>query len=272
MKTFKIIPSCTLPYRPFGLVGEPLCEVGTFYMKTSTPPICGIYKITSPSGKIYIGQSVDCHERFLQHKSNARRRVQKNIKLYNSISKNGWEAHSVEIIRECKKEELNYWEKYYVDLFQTFNTKHGLNLKDGGGNFVKFSDETKKKIGAKSKGRKKPEGWGERHSEMITGEGNGMFGNGEKLAGPKNGRYGMPVSKETRDKIRIANKVYQAKLREEGLNNPDFRERLYTKKSIYLVHSSGMRIKDISILTNIPEPTICHYIKGYKKYLEKFNN
>ena len=30
--------------------------------------------------------------------------------------------------------ELNELEKYYVDLFQTFNSEHGLNLRDGGGN------------------------------------------------------------------------------------------------------------------------------------------
>jgi hypothetical protein len=30
--------------------------------------ICGIYKITSPSGKVYIGQSVDIKRRFTTYK------------------------------------------------------------------------------------------------------------------------------------------------------------------------------------------------------------
>ena len=40
-------------------------ERGYFFMEK----ICGIYKITSPSGRIYIGQSIDCPKRFKQYKS-----------------------------------------------------------------------------------------------------------------------------------------------------------------------------------------------------------
>ena len=34
----------------------------------SSTPVVGIYKITSPSGKIYIGQSIDIQKRFKHYK------------------------------------------------------------------------------------------------------------------------------------------------------------------------------------------------------------
>lgn len=42
----------------------------------------GIYKITSPSGKVYIGQSVNIERRFLDYKKSLKNT---QIKLYNSI-------------------------------------------------------------------------------------------------------------------------------------------------------------------------------------------
>ena len=112
--------------------------------------ICGIYKITSPSGKIYIGQSVDIKKRFSYYKG-VHCRFQK--RLLNSIKKHGWGKHKFEIIKECLPEQLNEFEKYYVDLFQTFNSKNGLNILDGGGRKI-FSNETKKKISDTMKRKK----------------------------------------------------------------------------------------------------------------------
>lgn len=111
--------------------------------------ICGIYKITSPSGKIYIGQSKDVNAR-LQYYKNSRCKCQQ--KLYHSIIKYRWNTHTFEIIVECLESELNDLEAYYIKQFNTFNTKHGLNLTTGG-NHYKMSDETKLKIGAASKVR-----------------------------------------------------------------------------------------------------------------------
>lgn len=100
--------------------------------------ICGIYKITNPNGKIYIGQSINIHKRWLSYKGI---RCKTQIKLLNSLKKYGVDNHKFEILQECLPEELNKLEKYYVDLYQTFNCDNGLNLKDGGGNYVKLSDE-----------------------------------------------------------------------------------------------------------------------------------
>ena len=92
--------------------------------------ICGIYKITSPSGKIYIGQSINIKSRWKYYE---KLRCNKQFKIYHSLKKYGPENHSFDILKECSKDELNYYEKYYIDLFGSFNSDTGLNLKDGGG-------------------------------------------------------------------------------------------------------------------------------------------
>ena len=83
----------------------------------------GIYKITSPSGKIYIGQSIDIERRLRCYK---RLNAKKQPRLYNSFIKYGYESHIVEVVLECLEEELNDKERYYQDLFQCAG-KNGLN-------------------------------------------------------------------------------------------------------------------------------------------------
>ena len=110
----------------------------------------GIYKITSPSKKIYIGQSVNIEKRWKMYSYLYCKHQQK---LYNSFIKYGVNKHKFEIVQLCEIEQLNELEKYYVDLFQTFNSKYGLNLQDGGGANGSMSEETKRKIGLAHKGK-----------------------------------------------------------------------------------------------------------------------
>jgi hypothetical protein len=74
----------------------------------------GIYKITSPSNKIYIGQSIDIERRKEEYK---RLSCKEQTKLYNSLKKYGWELHCFDIIEECDESKLiereTYWKKYY---------------------------------------------------------------------------------------------------------------------------------------------------------------
>ena len=113
--------------------------------------ICGIYKITClVTNKIYIGQSVNCNGRKGLYKNG---NCKAQVKIYRSIKKYGWETHKFEIICECLKEDLNYFEKYYVDLFKTFNQKNGLNLKDGGGSTATHSEKSKEKMSESHKKR-----------------------------------------------------------------------------------------------------------------------
>jgi hypothetical protein len=103
--------------------------------------ICGIYKLTSPTGKVYIGQSKDIYSRWIQHKSTSKK---KHPKLYYSIKKYGFEYFSKEIIEVCGEEILSERERHYIKYYDSFN--NGLNSTTGGENNYIRSEETKEKI------------------------------------------------------------------------------------------------------------------------------
>lgn len=110
----------------------------------------GIYKITNPSGKIYIGQSTNIKERFKKYSKLGNKR---QIKLYNSFQKHGINNHQFEIIEECSEDKLDereiYWGNYYNVLGED-----GLNLRLGNGR-GSCSENTKNKISNSLKGQRK---------------------------------------------------------------------------------------------------------------------
>ena len=122
----------------------------------------GIYKIVSPSGKIYIGQSVNIKQRISFYKNY---KCEKQRKLYSSLKKYGWDNHKFEILCLCEISKLNNLEKHYINLYKTFDTVHGLNLMSGGDGcrhsketILKFknrivSDKTKKILSESRKGK-----------------------------------------------------------------------------------------------------------------------
>lgn len=86
--------------------------------------ITGIYKITNKNNnKIYIGQSQDIALRWRQHKQN----YQTMPGWYEEAraESNSIEDFTFEIIQECKKEELDeletYWISYYNSIKQGYN-------------------------------------------------------------------------------------------------------------------------------------------------------
>lgn len=85
----------------------------------------GIYKIKSPDGKIYIGQSIHIEKRIVGYKRLA---CKGQSLLYKSLIKYGVENHLFEIICECEISELNLKEIYYIDLYSAIG-ENGLNLK-----------------------------------------------------------------------------------------------------------------------------------------------
>jgi group I intron endonuclease len=71
---------------------------------------CGIYKITNPRGRVYIGQSIDCEKRIFNYLKYNKVGTQKRLK--NSFNKYGRENHMFEIIELCDKNSLNERERY----------------------------------------------------------------------------------------------------------------------------------------------------------------
>lgn len=114
--------------------------------------ICGIYKLTSPSGKIYIGQSKDIKNRFSDHKrSVSTARKNKCPKLYCAIKKYGWDSFKKEIVGEYRVEELDQKEIYWIKYFDSY--KFGYNCNEGGSVNRNLSDETKQKLRQASLGK-----------------------------------------------------------------------------------------------------------------------
>lgn len=86
----------------------------------------GIYKVTSPSGKIYIGQSINCEFRFIRYKRKSQ--VKTQIKLKRSFEKYGVENHIFEIIEVCNESSLNERERYWQEFYDVLGI-NGLNCK-----------------------------------------------------------------------------------------------------------------------------------------------
>lgn len=99
--------------------------------KKGQDKVCGIYKITSlTSGKIYVGQSVDCRERWRNHIKAALVNGNKTNLLYSAMAKELPENFTFEILEEVPRVQLNEREKYYIDFYQS--AKVGLNKTAGG--------------------------------------------------------------------------------------------------------------------------------------------
>lgn len=189
----------------------------------------GIYKITSPTGKVYIGQSKDISKRFkLYFKlSNS---VKTQTRLYNSLKKYGVENHQFDIIEYCSEDELNCSERFWQDEFDVLG-REGLNciLQECGEKRRVFSDEIKKKIGKNSSKRIKE------LNPMygLLGENNPNFGSkrtkeqcdniSKSLAGKRTGKnnnmYGKTHSEETKNKISKANKGRSRVFSEQHIEN-----------------------------------------------------
>lgn len=117
---------------------------------TNIPQVTCIYKITSPSGRTYIGQALNARRRFLDYKSKLAR---SQPALNNSFKKYGWDSHCFEIIHELPsdvtQDVLNKYECLYMDLYKSCGALL-LNVKEGGSN-GRNSDESIKKANDKWK-------------------------------------------------------------------------------------------------------------------------
>jgi len=113
----------------------------------------GIYKITSPTGRVYIGQSVDVERRFIEYKNMSN--CINQIRLKSSFVKYGVDSHLFEVICECSIGELNALERSYQEQYNVLSSK-GLNCKLTSTEDKKSiaSEETRYKISKALTGRR----------------------------------------------------------------------------------------------------------------------
>lgn len=104
------------------------------------------------SGKCYIGQTRrKLAHRVWQHTNSANRGVQ--TRFYHTLRKHGIDNFIVGIIEEnIPKDQLDSKEMHYIEMYDTY--KNGYNATPGGYSQAEFTEERKRKIGEKSKGRK----------------------------------------------------------------------------------------------------------------------
>lgn len=175
--------------------------------------IIGVYKITSPSNKIYIGQSRDVKRRKNAYKRHKAYKGQP--RLGRSIEKYGWENHKFEIIEECLLEELNIKERYWQDLYEVIG-EHGLNciLTKTAHKPAKISPSTRKKMSDRMKGKGNPM-YGKKHSEetrkkisenligVNSGKDHSLYGktHSRNKKGKDSPNWGKKMSKEVREKM-----------------------------------------------------------------------
>lgn len=105
---------------------------------------CGIYKITSPSGRVYIGQAEVIERRWKAY-TQMNSKTKRQVKLWRSFMKHGVENHIFEIIEECSVEDLNCRERYWQDFYDVLNGGLNCVLQECGEDRRVYSEETKQK-------------------------------------------------------------------------------------------------------------------------------
>ena len=159
-----------------------------------------IYKITSPSNKIYIGQSIDIKRRFQRYNRNC---CKGQTRLYNSLIKYGSEFHKMEIIENVVNEELNVRERYWQDFYDSAGI-NGLNcyLTETDDKAGVVSDITKQKLRDFNLGKKHTKETREKMSKFHKEKNLNSNHMLEIIKYKKNFKH----SEETKLKIGIANK------------------------------------------------------------------
>lgn len=138
--------------------------------------IVGIYRIQSPSGKIYIGQSWDVEYRLkaYQYASEDSYKNKRQPLLFNSFKKYGSDYHTFDIAcqlpNDVEQSVLDLYEQFYIDQYKACGFQM-LNLKQGGA-YGKHSEETKKIIAECSRNRIVKDSTKKKLSEINKGNKN----------------------------------------------------------------------------------------------------
>ena len=85
----------------------------------------GVYKFTSPTGRVYVGSSNDLDNRYSYYKT---QNAPKQTLLNRSFIKYGFENHIFEILELCEPDIRLERERYYGEIYNSLSDFGGLNL------------------------------------------------------------------------------------------------------------------------------------------------
>lgn len=114
----------------------------------------GIYCIINKiNGKCYVGSATNLSTRIKTHEHKLEKNIHDNIYLQNAWNKYGKEKFCFFALEYVEKKELLNTEQYYLDLFLSYNMKHGYNINPKADSRfgAKCSNESKKKMSEANK-------------------------------------------------------------------------------------------------------------------------
>ena len=133
---------------------------------------CIYLYINKINGKGYVGKAEDFLKRKRKHIKTSYNKKSRdyNVPFHRAIRKYGIESFEVTILKEnLTKDEMNYWEDYYIETFDLYaKNGKGYNLAKGGtgGNTIEgkteeeikeiYNDEWKQKQSEAKKGKNNP--------------------------------------------------------------------------------------------------------------------
>jgi len=163
----------------------------------------GVYKITSPSGRIYVGSSISLKNRIKNYKSNS---LSLQRKLSASLKKYTAQLHTFELLEMCCKENVRSRERFHClknDVLGKFNLNLKIPYENDG--YESVSEQTRKKMSESKKGEKN-------NMYGMSGELSPNFGKkmseefckkaSERVSGKNHPMYGKKHSEETRAKLK----------------------------------------------------------------------
>jgi len=190
----------------------------------------GIYVFISPSGKRYVGQSINIHTRMRGHRRSIRLKKKNGKWKYDhhwakAARKYGWGKLKLFVLQKIYsddpnlKDMLNKWETHWIRWFRSNEKKYGYNSNEGGDSRChsaetkqkmrvaqtgcKHTPETKIKMSASQKGNKNA--LGNKHSAKTKA----------KISAAHKGHtrnIGRKLSAQTKAKIGAANKGKKPRL------------------------------------------------------------
>ncbi|AGE49593.1 GIY-YIG catalytic domain-containing endonuclease [Acanthocystis turfacea Chlorella virus Can0610SP] len=190
-----------------------------------------VYRLTSPSNKSYVGQTIrPIKERFNEHQTKTN-----CVLIYRAIQFHGWHNMKKEWI-EVPDDELNFYEEMLVTLLGTI-APDGYNLREGGESGGKMSEEVKKKLSVAHTGKTLADEHKQKISQSMSGENNPMFGQthteetkikmSDKRKGEDHPMYRKTHTDDAKQKMSVAH---------SGKNNP-------LSKKVYQYDLDGTFVK-----------------------------